>query len=70
MDRRSASSCVAESPPAQLRDAPRHGIRVRQRSSIRTVKARPGHRDVHTTMTYTPVMNHGGRGVLSPLDAL
>ncbi|MGH8821937.1 MAG: integrase [Rhodoferax sp.] len=29
-----------------------------------------GHADVNTTMIYTHVMNKGGRGVLSPLDAL
>jgi len=29
-----------------------------------------GHSDVSTTMVYTLVRNKGGRGVLSPLDAL
>lgn len=29
-----------------------------------------GHRDVKTTMIYTHVLNRGGRGVRSPLDAL
>jgi hypothetical protein len=28
-----------------------------------------GHRSVETTMIYTHVMNKGGRGVASPLDA-
>ena len=29
-----------------------------------------GHRDVSTTMIYTHVLNRGGRGVRSPMDAL
>ncbi len=29
-----------------------------------------GHKDVSTAMIYTHVLNKGGRGVLSPLDAL
>jgi site-specific recombinase XerD len=28
-----------------------------------------GHKDVRTTMIYTHVLNRGGRGVRSPLDA-
>jgi integron integrase len=37
---------------------------------IRTVQELLGHSDVRTTMVYTHVMNKGGRGVKSPLDAL
>lgn len=37
---------------------------------IRTVQELLGHRDVRTTMIYTHVLNRGGLGVNSPLDAL
>jgi hypothetical protein len=35
---------------------------------IRTMQELLGHRDVHTIMIYTHVLNRGGRGVKSPAD--
>jgi site-specific recombinase XerD len=37
---------------------------------IRTVQELLGHKDVHTTMIYTHVLNQGGKGVRSPLDVI
>lgn len=36
---------------------------------IRTIQELMGHKDVRTTMMYTHVLNKGGRGVRSPMDA-
>ena len=39
-------------------------------SGMRIIQGLVWHKDVKTTMIYTHVLNRGGKGVRSPVDAL
>jgi integrase len=44
-------------------------LAVRLLTDIRTAQELLDHKDVQTTMIHTHVLNRGGRGVRSPVDA-
>ena len=61
---------IGQQGQLMVQRAPRGLVEQRTETLIRAVQELLGHADVSASMVYTHVLNKGGRGILSPLDAL
>ncbi len=61
---------IGQQGQLMVQRAPRGLVEQRTETLIRSVQELLGHADVSTSMVCTHVLNKGGRGILSPLDAL